>query len=399
MLTRAALALVLLAGFTARDAAPAQAQSPAVPAVGSLKPGDPAPPLGVSTWLKGEPVPAFEPGKTYVIMLAATWTPLFREGIAGLNAVNRRLSDRGVKLVVVSVYENSRTAAETFAKLRGQGIEFSFGVDDVPAPPAGRPDDREWASNHGRTAVSWLRAAGRDTLPAAFIVDARGRLAWFGHPTYPRGETEEAVRLVLGGELTPDKAAEISRWYQERQQRFEAAEAKLRTSTARRDHKTASEAVGELIEIAEPHERSGLYALRMQILLTHLSDERGAKKLAEDALEGPHKGDPQVLNAVAWTMMDAVGVAKRDYALAQRLAEEADRLAEHKIAPIIGTLARAHFEQGKLDEAIEIQTRAIELQKRIVAEFPDYVNQKTLLGVMEDGLRRYTEARAKKGGG
>lgn len=399
MPTRAVLCLVLLVGLFVAGVPRAAGQGPVNAPVGPLKPGDPAPALGVSGWLKGDAVGAFEPGKTYVVMLIATWTPMFREGISGLNGVNRRLTERGAKLVVVSVHENSRTAAQTFTKLRGHGIEFSFGVDEVPAPPAGTPDDRDWAARHGRTAVAWLRASGRDTLPAAYIVDGQGRVAWFGHPTYPRGELEEAVRLLVAGELTPEKSVEITRWYQQRQQRLEAAEAKLRTSSARRDYVTACEAVSELIEIAEPQERSALYALRMQYLLTHLGDEKGAKKMGTDALEGPHKGDPHVLNAVAWTMMDAVGIAKRDYALAQRLAEEADRLTEHKYGPIVGTLARALFEQGKLDEAIEKQTRAIELQREVVGANPDHANQKALLGIMEDSLRRYKEARAKKGGG
>ena len=38
-----------------------------------LNVGDPAPPLAVSGWVKGDKVEKLEPGKTYVVEFWATW--------------------------------------------------------------------------------------------------------------------------------------------------------------------------------------------------------------------------------------------------------------------------------------------------------------------------------------
>src|SRR5581483_9664469 len=39
----------------------------------TLKIGDPAPPIHVQTWLRGQPVERFEKGKVYVLDFWATW--------------------------------------------------------------------------------------------------------------------------------------------------------------------------------------------------------------------------------------------------------------------------------------------------------------------------------------
>ncbi|MEZ6003537.1 MAG: hypothetical protein R3F17_02075 [Planctomycetota bacterium] len=54
----------LLLGFAG---AKPQAEEP------GLKPGDPAPALNVAEWVKGEAIPAMDPGKIYVIEFWATW--------------------------------------------------------------------------------------------------------------------------------------------------------------------------------------------------------------------------------------------------------------------------------------------------------------------------------------
>ena len=55
------LAAVLFAWFAPEKTTP------------TLKVGDPAPPLAVSRWLKGEPLKRLEPSRTYVVEFWATW--------------------------------------------------------------------------------------------------------------------------------------------------------------------------------------------------------------------------------------------------------------------------------------------------------------------------------------
>jgi len=50
---------------------------------------------------------------------------------------------------------------------------------------------------------------------------------------------------------------------------------------------------------------------------------------------------------------------KRDLDLADKFASRAVELTERKDASVLDTLARAKFEKGDLDKAIEIETEAL----------------------------------------
>lgn len=49
--------------------------------------GDSAPALNVMAWLKGEPVPRFEPGHVYVVDFWSTWCPVCAAAMPHLSAM------------------------------------------------------------------------------------------------------------------------------------------------------------------------------------------------------------------------------------------------------------------------------------------------------------------------
>ena len=51
--------------------------------------GDPAPKLEVKSFVKGEPVSEFEPGKNYVVEFWATWCPPCRTSIPHLTELQK----------------------------------------------------------------------------------------------------------------------------------------------------------------------------------------------------------------------------------------------------------------------------------------------------------------------
>ena len=63
-LSRAILATGAMVGLAAF--APAQQEA-------TLKVGDPAPALTIGEWVKGDAIPSFTQGKTYVVEFWATW--------------------------------------------------------------------------------------------------------------------------------------------------------------------------------------------------------------------------------------------------------------------------------------------------------------------------------------
>jgi tetratricopeptide (TPR) repeat protein len=80
-----------------------------------------------------------------------------------------------------------------------------------------------------------------------------------------------------------------------------------------------------------------------------------AKKLGE-TMCGCH----MTLNYLAWTILDTPELKNRDLDLALDFAKKAADLTKHEDCTILDTLARAYFEKGDFDKAVEVQTQALE---------------------------------------
>ena len=111
-------------------------------------------------------------------------------------------------------------------------------------------------------------------------------------------------------------------------------------------------------------------------------DEAGAKKIGESILTGAAK-DANTLNEFAWKLLTDEGIAKRDMDLAMKAAKAAYDACEGKEAAIVDTYARAFFDTGKVDEAIKLQKKALEL-----------CNDDNLKSELEETLKRYEKKAA-----
>ncbi len=169
-------------------AAPAPSRAVAAPAPDRPFPllvGDPAPPLTVSGWVKGEPVEHFEPGHVYVVDLWASWCGPCIAAFPHLSALQEKFS-RSVTLVSVNVLEVHPEAVPDFVRKQGEKMAFAVATDSIP-------DGKE--PNQGLTATRWLYGAGEEGIPTTYIIDRDGRLAWEGHPDFMDG----VLASVVGG--------------------------------------------------------------------------------------------------------------------------------------------------------------------------------------------------------
>ncbi len=109
-----------------------------------------------------------------------------------------------------------------------------------------------------------------------------------------------------------------------------------------------------------------------------------AKKLSEQ-----RKDDPELLNDLAWTILDAPKLKNRDLDVALAIAKKAADASKHENAAILDTLARAYFDKGELDKAVEAQTLAVEKSKNDAQMSEEGKTQ------LEESLAKYKAAKAK----
>ena len=129
-----------------------------------IAPGSKAPALDVKTWYKGTPVKGFEPKKLYVVEFWATWCGPCKESIPHLTELAKK--DKDVTFIGVSIWEDDVDGnIKKFVSDMGEKMDYNVG----------------YSGNKTGMAVSWMKAAEQNGIPAAFVVKD-GEIQWIGHP-------------------------------------------------------------------------------------------------------------------------------------------------------------------------------------------------------------------------
>ena len=144
--------------------------TPSIKADATLKIGDSAPKLQVGNWVQGQPVKELEPGTTYIVEFWATWCGPCRASIPHLNELYGKVKDKGVVVIGQDVWENDESLVAPFVKQMGDKMTYRVALDDKKSQPK------------GAMALNWMKAAGRNGIPSAFVVNKQGKIAWIGHP-------------------------------------------------------------------------------------------------------------------------------------------------------------------------------------------------------------------------
>jgi thiol-disulfide isomerase/thioredoxin len=187
-------ALALCAAVTAApDVAVAQsagttARQPQVPGTAKrLDWGDPAPPLTIDTWLKGEPVPQLKKGHPYIVEFWATWCGPCKVSIPHLTEMQAKFKDKGV--VFVGISDEGLDKVKPFVEQMGDKMNYIVACDD------------ERKSNAG-----YMEAYEQSGIPTAFVVGKDKKVLWVGHPM---SDLETTLEQVIKG--TYDIAAALKK--------------------------------------------------------------------------------------------------------------------------------------------------------------------------------------------
>jgi len=310
----------------------------------TLKVGDPAPRLQTGKWLQGDPVKDFQKGKAYLVEFWATWSGPCRVSIPHLNDIHNQFKDKGLIVIGQDCWERDESLVAPFIKKMGDKMTYRVALDDKA--------DKE----KGAMAETWMAAAGRNGIPSAFLVDTQGRIAWIGHPMQLK---EQVIEDVLAGKFDVRKAAEDYDKEQRNQAKLRTVGQELSRAMQKKDWGTAAAKLDEAEKLMPESARGNLDMTRFSILIGK-KDYPAAYKLAAGISEA-HKNNAQLQNQLAWQIASDNQIEQRDLELAQTIATRANDAAKGKDPNILDTLARVRFMQGKKDEAITLQEKAVKL--------------------------------------
>jgi thiol-disulfide isomerase/thioredoxin len=318
------------AALALQEAKPAPASRPV-----TLHLGDPAPALDVEKWVKGKPLERIELGHVYVVEFWATWCQPCVAGMPHLSALQREYGDKGLTVIGLTCTDNRDNTLEAVEQLiakKGPLVDYSIAWD------------------HARiTHDAWLLAAGISTIPHALVVDKQGKIAAIDNPVF----LDDAIAQIVAGTWDIERGnAELAKAHEV----AAAAFAKVMESD-----KAALAGLAEF-EASFPKLAHAVDPTRCDIAL-RAGDFDTAYSIVARWMETAiaHRNYEDLALIARKISNPRAGYAVRRLDLALQAATKADELTGGKNASVLDALARVHAEQGDLKQAIELQTRALEL--------------------------------------
>ena len=315
--------------------------SAASPSTNSLSIGDPAPTIHLTKFIKGEPVDLKQSDRVHVIEFWATWCGPCLAGMPHLSELQQHHGD-AVAFVGVT-REDESTVTSFLAKPSKDGkswddvIQYRLALDDA-----------------SQTNTNYMKAAGQNGIPCAFIVGRDGTVEWIGHPA----GIDEPLQQVVDG--TWDRETAVKQI--EAEKKMQQISNQLRGWINNKEWDKALQALQELESELGPN--MGLSMTMLSILEQSGKTEEAAQlrsELVELAWE-----DSQALNGIAWNV--ATSGSDGDMDLALRAATRANELTESGEAAILDTLARVYYEMDQLDQAIQWQQKALDVSGGAIPE-------------------------------
>ncbi|MBN8456272.1 MAG: TlpA family protein disulfide reductase [Verrucomicrobia bacterium] len=187
----------------------------AMAAAATLKPGDAVKTdaIGAATFIQGEAPKEWVKDHLYVIECWATWCGPCVQAIPHVNDLYKELKEQGLHVVGMNVWEDDKAKVGEFVKAKGDGMSYPVAFTGM----------------EGAFADEWLKAAGVNGIPHAFVVK-NGKLLFSIHPA---GLNKEMIGdLLAGGEK---EAAIVKEQQEAASKRAESEAAQEKEAAARKE--------------------------------------------------------------------------------------------------------------------------------------------------------------------
>jgi thiol-disulfide isomerase/thioredoxin len=310
----------------------------------TLKVGDPAPKLQTGKWVQGEPVKEFQKDKAYIVEFWATWCGPCRASIPHLNEIYQKYKDKDLVVIGQNCWERDESLVAPFVKNMGDKMTYRVALDDKNR------------SAKGKMAETWMEAAGQNGIPAAFLVDKQGVIAWIGHPMELK---EKTIDDVLAGSFDVHKAAADYEKANDLQAEMQSAWVAVNQAMRQKKWDEAQVKLDDMSKLLPEDKRDNLDMQRMAICFGK-EDYATAYKLAAK-ISDAHADNPMLQNELAWQIATDPRIKERNLKLAETIANRGNEAGQGKDPAILDTLARVKFMLGQKEEAIGLQEKAVSL--------------------------------------
>ena len=315
--------------------------------------GSKAPKLAVKKFIKGEAVKGFEKEKIYVVEFWATWCGPCRATIPHLTKLQKQYKE--VTFIGVAIQEEDQDKVVEFVEKMGDEMGYRVALDLVPEDGDG---------GDGAMVKNWMEPAELSGIPASFIINGDGVVAWIGHP----GQIDDPLEKIVDGKWDINAEVKKAKALAAERKQLEAIFSKLRTLFG--EFNETGESTDLLMELDGaakkiPTRATQFSILKFQVLASPKGDVDQAIELGGELLESENVGeDAEALNNIAWMLVNPEREKQADPKLlkfALKAALKADNLKKNQDPSIADTLAKAYFDNCQLDKAVATQERVIEL--------------------------------------
>lgn len=138
-------------------------------------------------WLKGSPVTAFDPTKTYIIEMWATWCVPCIAAMPHISELNAKFKDKGIVFIAQDVMEYDREKVAHFVNAKTELAQLNVAFSG--------PQNNEFEQQ-------WIKAAGISAIPQTIIIQGN-KLMW---QTTPYALNEKVLQLLVDHKFSIDAA-------------------------------------------------------------------------------------------------------------------------------------------------------------------------------------------------
>lgn len=331
----------------------------------TLKVGSAAPPIKVAQWVKGTPVREFVKGQIYVVEFWATWCGPCKEVMPHLSEMAQKYEGK-VTFTGVSVFEESlplskdtsfQARVEAFVKKMGDRMAYNVAFDGDAAAMAS----------------SYMKAAGKNAIPATFVIDGTGTIAWIGHPS---DGLDDILQKIIDGSFDPK--AELAR-QAEVQALRDAQQAEMKPlwdAIKRKDYPAALKEVDKLINASEEGAmRFGIAKLGVLFNFDPAAGNQYAVDYSKTDFGSQYGTLAQIVMFMARTDYPVAGV---DFKVVREIGERGLAMQAPNTnlkARLMDSLAVCYFRLGDKAKALDMGGQALRLAKAEKRPSDDFIEQ------------------------